>query len=242
MPARRQHDQDQADHDPVGDRLAGRKRLLLAARPQRAGLAGRLPAPCHPEPAPGRAAGLRAPQGHRPRRGRGLGQRVSPRHLAPAPPGHRLPVRDPAVRRHLPALAQGPGQTMDPVAAEYRPGSPDLLPRRPGAHPARCVPRRVRRHRGQRDQPGRPRALSRGPRRRDGRQEGAPRPHRAGLHVPPRRPPSPVGRGPPRVRGDLSRGLPPARASGSRGPWRATSWPRSRIPPTSTGGTAPPTG
>jgi hypothetical protein len=34
----------------------------------------------------------------------------------------------------------------------------------------------------------------------------------------------------------------PARASGSRGPWWATSWPRSRIPPTSTDGRAWPTG
>ena len=172
-----------------------RQRLHLAARPRRAGLAGRLPAPCRPEPAPGRAADLRAPQGHRPRRGRGLGQRVPPRHLAPAPPRHRLPVRDPAVRRHHSAMAQGPGQTVDPMAAEHRLGSPDLLPRRPGTHPARRGPRRVRRHRTQRDQPGRPRALPRWPGRHDGGKERAPRLHRAGRHVPPRHPPPPVGHG-----------------------------------------------
>ncbi len=117
-------------------------------------------------------------------------------------------------------MAQGPGQTVDPVAAEHRLGSADLLPRRPGTHPARRGPRRIRRHADQRDQPGRPRALSRGLGRRDGRQEGTPRPHRAGRHVLPRRPPPPVGSGPPRGRGDLPRGLPPPGPAAPAGPGR----------------------
>ena len=75
--------------------------------------------------AAGRAAGLRAPPGHRPGRGTSrLGQRVPPRHLAAAQPGHprqRLQRhRDPAVRRDQPAVAEGPGQAVDPVADQYR--------------------------------------------------------------------------------------------------------------------------
>ena len=193
VPARRQHGQDQAEHRPAMVRLARRQRGSLAARPQRAGLAGRLPGPGRQ----GRHPVALLIYAHRkvttsPRAG--LGQRVPPRHLAHAPPGHRLPVRDPAVRRNQPAVAQGPGQAVDEVAAEHRPGGADLLPRRPGAHPALGVPRRRGRHRRRRHQPGRARALPRRPGRGHGRAERAPRPHRPGRHVPARRPPPPVGR------------------------------------------------
>ena len=107
-----------------------------------AGLAGRLPAPVRQGRAGGRPADLRSPHGERPRRGRRLGQRVPPRHLAHAPARRQLPVPGPALRRHHPAVAQGPGQTVDEMAAEHRPGSAELLPRRPCAHPALGVPRR----------------------------------------------------------------------------------------------------
>ena len=97
--ARRQHDEDQAGHDRVHGPAGWPPAGALAARPQRAGLAGRLPGPYRQDPAPGRAADLRPPQGHRAGRGRRLGQRVPPRHLAAAPPGHRLPGRAPCSSR-----------------------------------------------------------------------------------------------------------------------------------------------
>ena len=66
----------------------------------------------------GRAAAWMPAEVERPGRRQRLGRRVSPRHLAAAPPGHqREGRRDPGLRRHPPAVAEGPGQALGPVAA-----------------------------------------------------------------------------------------------------------------------------
>ena len=96
-----------------------------------------------------------------------------------------------AVHRDQPAVAEGPGQAVDPVAAVMRAVAGRLLPRRAGNHPVRRVPRRRPGQRGRPDQPGRPGALPGRPQRRPGRQA---RPRRAGQHVPARYPPPPLGR------------------------------------------------
>ena len=97
-------------------------------------------------------------------------------HMPPA--GHRLPVRHPAVRRHPPAVAERPGQAVDPVAAEHRPirrrPATAASARSPGSRsssPPRTSP-------GPADQPRRPRALPRRPGRRKGRAGSRPRPRR----------------------------------------------------------------
>ena len=66
------------DHGAV----PGRQRGVLAAGPDRAGMAGSV----RQEEQRDRAAGLVPPGGHRPGRGQRLGRRVSPRRLADAPP------------------------------------------------------------------------------------------------------------------------------------------------------------
>ena len=143
VPARRQHDQDQADHviRSWSGWLAGSGASSLLDRSEQE---WRDACPAMP-PGASTAVALLA-YAHRkvtaPGRGRRLGQRVPPRRLAAAPPRHRVPVRDPAVLRHLPAVAEGPGQAVDPVAAEHRPGARTCYRGVRARHPVRRVPRR----------------------------------------------------------------------------------------------------
>ena len=74
-----------------------------------------------------------------------------------------------AVHRDQPAVAEGPGQAVDPVAAVVRAVAGRLLPRRARHHHVRRVPGRRPGHRGRADQPGRPGTLPGRPQRRPGR-------------------------------------------------------------------------
>jgi len=188
VPARRQYDQDPPVGGPVRGAAAHRQRRHLVAGPGRAGMAGLVRA--RDQPARDRAGDLRSPQGDHAGRRAGLGERVPPRHLAAAPPGHRLRARCPPVHRDQPAVAERPRQAVDPVAAQRRPQRRRLLPGRAGSHPVRRVPRSGR-HPGSR--PGQPRGpgtLPGRPANRAGRQEGPPVQHRAAEHVPAGSPPA----------------------------------------------------
>ena len=86
------------------------------------------------------------------------------------------------LRRDPPALAEGPGQAMDPVAAEHRPRPGSRRPSgRCASYPVRRLPPCPRRRRRGRHQPGRPRALPRRPACRDGRQAASTATHVSAL-------------------------------------------------------------
>ena len=83
--ARRQHGHDPSRRHPGRRQGARRQRRHLLAGAGRAGMAQPAPALGRQGRAAGRAAGLRAPPGHRPGRGTSrMGHRVPPRHLAAA--------------------------------------------------------------------------------------------------------------------------------------------------------------
>lgn len=166
-----------------------------------------------------RAAGLRSPRGHHAGRGRGLGRRVPARHLAPAAAGNWSRQCGPRLHRHLPAMAEGPGQAMDPLADDHRPGAGDLRRRRQGGHQALRVPGEHRGRQPRPAHPGRPRALPGGPAPRAHRQGGdAPRARQPPGVAPARCPPPPVGAGPAPVSDALPRGLPQAAPAAAPGP------------------------
>src|SRR6266700_3806971 len=98
----------------------GRDRGGLPAGPPR-GLLGQ-PQPA-PRPGSGGAARVH-PRRIPPRRATGVRQRlgpgIPPGPVAAAEPGHHRTRNHPGLREDQPAVAEGPGQTLDPVAAEHR--------------------------------------------------------------------------------------------------------------------------
>ena len=143
----------------------------------------------------------------------GAGRPSIPRHLAAAQPGNlRRPDRPVALRPDPPAVAAGPGQAVDTLAAGHLAERRDSGQGRAGARPLRHLPglRRDRRHRHQRG-PGRARALPGRPARRAGRHESPPGAHRAAQRLPAGHPPAPLGRPVAGHRDVLPRRLPQAR-------------------------------
>ena len=111
---------------PDGGHVPGRQRCGLADGPRRgrlaAGVVPAVPRPGKPGPRGLRAgtAGLRRPHGRGTARRPRLGRRVPPRRLAAPQPGRQRGTRNGAIHPDLPAVAEGTGQTVAPVAAEQR--------------------------------------------------------------------------------------------------------------------------
>ena len=164
------------------------------------------------------------PAGRGPGRRQRLGRRVSPRHLAAAQPRHQRPDRERPLRRHPPAVAEGPGQALD-AGGGWAPGSSPGLPAR-GARVLTQLRRLA----------GRPGRASPASRRSPGRCSNATSPtcmpsSAAGScstrhiehaqRLPHRGPPARMGSRPARQRDDLPRGLPQARGKAAPGAGRA---------------------
>ena len=159
-------------------------------------MAGGVPPATRQRPPTARVAHLRAPPdrgpGLRPR----LGRRIPPRRVAAAFPGHqRRPGRHPEVRPHHPAMAQGPGQALDPRASGRRDQLLTRLQRHRRGHPLRGVPVHPR----GRDHPPRHRPRARGtlpglPAHGRARCPGPHHAHRSAEHLPADDPPQRLGR------------------------------------------------